>query len=69
MHLNWWAWQGINDKAQARLRHGLMCDLQDFDMHGRPAQWWRQTHRELLELKACCGKSQRQKEEVYGSIE
>jgi hypothetical protein len=59
--LDWRHWLPLLADEQARLRWCLMDDLRDID--GRPdrhgAYHWRQTHRQLLELKAASGHNEK----------
>lgn len=53
--LNWRAWKGIRRHDQARFRYILIRQLQILDSELLPSFWWRDTHRELLELKTLSG--------------
>lgn len=54
--LHWRAWRGLTPAEQARLRWLLSAELWQLDQRCPTTSWaWRQTHRELLELKAASG--------------
>jgi hypothetical protein len=48
-------WQGLTDREQARLRYGLIWDLDAIAWEQHPA-WWSGGYQMLLALKVACGK-------------
>lgn len=53
--LNWRRWQQLTDAEQARMRWLLMDELQWIEIAWPHTCHWRQTHRQLLEVKAAAG--------------